>query len=364
MDKGQHSGGSKKGKDVLLDLNTSITTKKGRALLGHLETDKNLNKGIVISMIQKGWGLDRDMEIHDMPDKSTYLFRFIRQEDYNRVLKGRPWAIQGALLNLQYWDEFTILCEVSFEWCPFWVQFHGLPHAAFDGENVVKLGNEIGRTMLYESPRVQERLSHTFIRARVLINILEPLTSGFWVPRPQHDSIWVTVHYERLQNYCYDCGRIGHDTRTCKFQTEPTEDAAEDTRSGNGLGTPHVKTIEDDVVIHDQTWDEAILVQRKPSPVTGHAQNRRSSKENAQYGKSTHLGNESGIHESRHEEAANGQICIMNGINEDSRNGNQVSRHALCHEVSANGNNCRRNGINVDSQFVIHESRNDNSANS
>ncbi|KAI9095352.1 hypothetical protein K1719_026386 [Acacia pycnantha] len=82
------------------------------------------------------------------------------------------------------------------------VQFHGLPHGVFDSDNAVRLGNAIGRTVLFEAPRVHDRLSRTFIRIIVLVNILEPLTTGFWVPRPQREPSWVTVRYERLQNYC------------------------------------------------------------------------------------------------------------------------------------------------------------------
>ncbi|KAI9121440.1 hypothetical protein K1719_008473 [Acacia pycnantha] len=140
------------------------------------------------------------MEIHEMPDKNTFLFRFTKQEDYVRVLKGCPWSILGTLLNLQHWDDYMILSEVDFDWCPFWIQFHGLPHAAFDCENAIILGNTVGRLVM-----------------------------------------------------------------NCKFLLESAD--AEDTvvRYGNGLGITHVKTIEEALVIHDQNWDEAILLWDKPA---------------------------------------------------------------------------------------------------
>ncbi|KAI9081512.1 hypothetical protein K1719_036533 [Acacia pycnantha] len=143
MDRGSNSSGRKTSRAVQLNLNSSINAQKGRTLVGRFETDKNLNKGIVVSMIKKGWawikewsfmnyqittpsssdfrsrkiisecGLDKGMELHELPDNNAFIFRFPKQEDYIRVLKGRPWSIQGAFLNLQHREEFTVFHEVD-----------------------------------------------------------------------------------------------------------------------------------------------------------------------------------------------------------------------------------------------------------
>ncbi|KAI9075959.1 hypothetical protein K1719_042081 [Acacia pycnantha] len=297
MEKGSGSNGKRNGKAVQLNLCSPVNVQKGRTLVGRLETDKNLNRGIVISMIKKGWGLDRDMEVHEMTNNNAFLFRFSSQAYYNRILKGRPWSILGALLNLQHWDEFMVFHEVNFGWCPFWIQFHGLPHIAFDNDNAVKLGNAVGRVMLYESPKLDGKLSRTFIRTRTLVNIQEPLIPGFWVPRPQREPIWVMIKYERLQNYCYDCGRIGHEARNCKYPAASTDEEDTEGKAGNGFGIPHVKTKEDMLVVHNRGWDEGMMVQVKPPAVTAEPPNpRRLHDDNTRKGSNINHGEKSGTY--------------------------------------------------------------------
>ncbi|KAI9091937.1 hypothetical protein K1719_027872 [Acacia pycnantha] len=103
-------------------------------------------------MIKKGWGLDQNMEVQAMPEKNAFLFRFEKQADLNKVLKGCPWSIQGALLNIQHWDDYM-------------------------NEN-----------------------AHQYYGASY------PWLLG---PRPNREPVWVSVRYEHVQNYCYYYGKLG-----------------------------------------------------------------------------------------------------------------------------------------------------------
>ncbi|OMP09499.1 Zinc knuckle CX2CX4HX4C [Corchorus olitorius] len=45
---------------------------------------------------------------------------------------------------------------------------------------------------------------------RVGFDVCKPLVEDFWVPRKDKDKVLAGVKYERLADFCYICGRLGH----------------------------------------------------------------------------------------------------------------------------------------------------------
>lgn len=56
-----------------------------------------------------------------------------------------------------------------------------------------------------------------FLWVRVMVNNKNPLVPGVWLPRIGDRDIWIELRYERLQDFCYRCGRIGHVNTNCSF---------------------------------------------------------------------------------------------------------------------------------------------------
>lgn len=223
-------------------------------LIGKIRSGKGFNKRSAIATMRKGWNLGEDTEIVEMKD-DAFVFSFKSMREKQRILKGRPWSIQGSLMNIQEWSEFKVISEVCFDKSPIWAQFHNLPLGMLEEEvNIQNMGNLIGELVWYEKPKVGDKFNRSFGRARVLVEINKPLVTGFWATRPDDSEVWVTAKYERVQSYCYKCGVIGHDFKGCKAAI--TVDEKGDRLYGAWVATNAEKDLEGAMVKFSPTWNE------------------------------------------------------------------------------------------------------------
>lgn len=47
-----------------------------------------------------------------------------------------------------------------------------------------------------------------YIRVRVLVDTLSPLRPGFFEPHEGTEPLWVRFHYERISEFCFNCGPL------------------------------------------------------------------------------------------------------------------------------------------------------------
>ncbi|XP_009363711.2 uncharacterized protein LOC103953669 [Pyrus x bretschneideri] len=112
------------------------------------------------------------------------------------------------------WPPELALEELELDAVPFWVQIRGIPLGLASVDNIQRLTKEAGKFLAMEDPG----LARGFLRVRILVDTEKPLFKGCWIRRDTNKDTWVEFRYERLQDFCYRCGRIGHINTECTVE--------------------------------------------------------------------------------------------------------------------------------------------------
>lgn len=150
------------------------------------------------------------------------MFKFDNEDDHSLVLKNSPSSIMGNLLVIQPLEIGKAISKMDFTHCLFWGQVHGLPMEKMTCPNGQIIAGNIGKLIRVEAPNEGLSLSRSFLRIRVEMDVSLPLPKGFMFKRQTQNSYeiketWVHFKYERLSDYCYARGRIGHHYKACKL---------------------------------------------------------------------------------------------------------------------------------------------------
>lgn len=66
-----------------------------------------------------------------------------------------------------------------------------------------------------------------FARIRVMMDISKPLRQGIWVKQERlEDEICILLRYERLPQFCFQCGCLGHSLRDCSLPHVDAKDCS------------------------------------------------------------------------------------------------------------------------------------------
>jgi hypothetical protein len=126
-----------------------------------------------------------------------------------------PWNIRGHPLILKHWDKSMSLVELDFSESIYWVQVHNLPLELMTSQNAAIIGNQLGKFLGTEENGLSAPQRKDFLRIKVLLPLKNPLITGFNQERVDRHPSWIQLKYERLSEFCFSCGRLGHAKLYC-----------------------------------------------------------------------------------------------------------------------------------------------------
>ncbi|MBA0600360.1 hypothetical protein Gorai_006548, partial [Gossypium raimondii] len=110
----------------------------------------------------------------------------------------------------------------EFRLVPFWVRIYNIPIKLMDRQTALDVGNAIGVLVAIDG---NDRFGGwiEFIRIKVKIDIEKPLRRVVrFVDKDGSETIGL-IKYERLPDFCFSCGIIGHTLKTCTTKVDEEE---------------------------------------------------------------------------------------------------------------------------------------------
>ncbi|KAH9792118.1 CCHC-type domain-containing protein [Citrus sinensis] len=192
-------------------------------LVGKIMHQRGVNlEGLRYAMLQI-WRTNKEVRIESL-GSNIFMFKFDVEADKKRVMGGGPWHFDRALMVLTEPKGIGDIANQSFTHTPFWVHLRNMPITWMHRDMVQELGEYIGSVEDVDTDEEGNCIGE-IVRLRISVDITKPLQKILEVETEDEGSIPIPILYERLLDFCFCCGLIGHQYKECiEYKGQPKED--------------------------------------------------------------------------------------------------------------------------------------------
>lgn len=194
-------------------------------LAGKLWGDRPFNTQAFQSTLKQIWRVKHGVDIRIL-GKNIFTFQFYLWKDMDRVLAGEHWWFDKRVLVLQRMEGVEQPSDLTPTHTPFWVRAYDVPFNLRHHDTIQILGDRIGSFLYWDND--EDHLWGKFVRFRVLVDLKKPLKRGTLIQISGDKPKKGFFKYERLYDFCYVCGCLGHLIKDCDANSQD-DDTDEDT---------------------------------------------------------------------------------------------------------------------------------------
>lgn len=210
------SGGTTKAVvKIFAELNKVGNDRVKRCLVGKIFSERSMNRDTIRNQLPRILNAKRNVEVEIVGD-NLFLTVFTSEEDRRRALLEGPWHFFQSLMLFKAPLGLQNPSEVIFDEVEVWIQCHNLPVACMHPAYVRRIGEQLGRVLEIDIGEGGLCLGR-FARVRVLRPLSRPLDKCVKIEtNGVGEDILIILLYERLPDYCFTCGQIGHVAKFCE----------------------------------------------------------------------------------------------------------------------------------------------------
>ncbi|KAL5836692.1 hypothetical protein ACOSQ3_013861 [Xanthoceras sorbifolium] len=182
-------------------------------LVGKILSRRKVNREAFRGTIEQIWGTVGRIEI-EMVGDNVFVFHFQSLEDKAMVWSRGLWHFDKNLIVLEKPVGPGEISQLRFQFSELWIHIYNIPLACMNCKVARLIAEEVGTIVKF--PMDSKDLWGKFLRIKVRIDITKPLKRGIRMRLENFETmITALIKYERLPDFCYGCGFIGHAVREC-----------------------------------------------------------------------------------------------------------------------------------------------------
>lgn len=180
-------------------------------------SEKPINMNAFKNTILKAWNPKKKVSTN-LLQGNLMAWIFEDENDLSKIL-NLSWTFRDLQIIIAHWPPDKSLAEINLNKIILWIQAFGIP-VCYTTLNTAKfIGNTVGTFIKADLNAATQKWKKS-LRIQVEIDILKPLHNSVILSCNGRSRIRIEIRYERLSDFCYKCGLLGHKISTCKMSID------------------------------------------------------------------------------------------------------------------------------------------------
>ncbi|XP_012851564.1 PREDICTED: uncharacterized protein LOC105971262 [Erythranthe guttata] len=190
---------------------------RGYQLIGRIVTSREISAHTIKANVLRILQPVKACDVKSL-GPNRFILCFEHRLDYNHAKNGCPWLMDKNACLLQDLEPDSDPTTMDIYLMNIIIRIHNLPISKRTVPMVNQIGSKVGDVVEILNSKQLE--FHQYVRVKVRIDVNKCLKRGMNLHNLDGTKNWIAFTYERLPNFCFLCGLIGHAENRCPIRYE------------------------------------------------------------------------------------------------------------------------------------------------